>query len=88
MFRIYQESLTNVARHADARRIDSKLSVEGNVLKLAIHDDGKGIDPLILDNPKSLGLIGMVERAEGVGGSVTFSPHPEKGTDVVLTVPL
>jgi signal transduction histidine kinase len=88
VFRIFQESLTNVARHANARRIDSKLSVEGNVLKLEIHDDGKGIDPSILDNPKSLGLIGMVERAESVGGLVTFKPHPQQGTDVVLTVPL
>lgn len=88
VFRIFQEALTNVARHADARRIDSTLSVEGNVLKLMIHDDGKGIAPSILDNPKSLGLIGMMERAESVGGSVTFKPHSQKGTAVVLLVPL
>jgi signal transduction histidine kinase len=88
VFRIFQEALTNVARHADARRVDSKLSVEGNALKLAIHDDGKGIDPTVLENPKSLGVIGMVERAESVGGRITFTPHPQKGTDVVLTVPL
>ena len=88
VFRIFQEALTNVARHAGARRIDCKLSVDKNILKLEIHDDGKGIDPSILDHPKSLGLIGMVERAESVGGLVTFSAAPAKGTDVVLTVPL
>lgn len=87
-FRIFQEALTNIARHAEAQRIDSKLSVENNVLKLAIHDDGMGIDPAILKNPKSLGLIGMMERAASVGGQVTFTPHPHKGTDVVLAVPL
>jgi len=87
-FRIFQESLTNVARHANARRVDSKLSVEANVLKLAIHDDGKGIDPSIIENPKSLGLIGMMERAESVDGLVVFTRHPHQGTDVILTVPL
>lgn len=87
-FRIYQESLSNVARHAEAKRIDSSLSVEDRLLVLRVHDDGKGIDPLASDDPKSLGLIGMAERAEIIGGHVTFEPSPQKGTDVVLTAPL
>ena len=87
-FRIFQEALTNVVRHAEARRVDARLSVEGNVLRLVIHDDGKGIDPAVLGAPTSLGLVGMLERAEHVGGDVIFTSLPNKGTDVVLTVPL
>lgn len=87
-FRIFQEALTNVARHAEAQHIEARCSVEGNALKLCVHDDGKGIDPSVLDAPTSIGLIGMLERAENVGGTVTFQRSPEKGTDVILTVPL
>lgn len=87
-FRIYQESLTNVARHAEAQRIDSGVFIDDNVLVLSVHDDGKGIDPSVADDPKSLGLIGMIERAENVGGHVAFNPHLKKGTDVIFTVPL
>lgn len=87
-FRIFQESLTNVARHADARRIDSRVSCDKHLLRLMIHDDGKGIDPAVADDPKSLGLLGMLERAEHVGGEVVFLRNPDKGTDVILTVPL
>lgn len=87
-FRIFQESLTNIARHAEAHRIDSRVSCDKNLLRLMIHDDGKGIDPAAADDPKSLGLIGMLERAEHVGGEVVFLRHPDKGTDVILTVPL
>lgn len=87
-FRIFQESLTNVARHAEAGRIDASLSVSGNVLKLIVHDDGKGMDSTAIEDPKSLGLLGMLERAENVGGLVVFTRNPQKGTDVTLTVPL
>lgn len=87
-FRIFQEALTNVARHAGAQRIDASISVINNILRLSIHDDGRGIDPKLVDDPKSLGLLGMLERADHVGGHVTFSPHPDRGTNVVLTVPL
>ena len=87
-FRIFQESLTNIARHAGATRIDSSLKVDENVLILTIHDDGKGIDALELDDPKSLGLIGMVERAENVGGTVIFRRADDKGTEVILMIPL
>lgn len=88
VFRIFQEALVNVARHAEARRIVSKLSVRDHVLTLEIHDDGKGINPSAFTDPKSLGLMGMNERAENVGGQVVVSPNPVKGTDVILTVPL
>lgn len=87
-FRIYQESLSNIARHANAKRIDSGLTVENGILTLSVHDDGNGIDPSAADDPKSLGLIGMMERAENVGGVMAFKRHSERGTEVILTVPL
>ena len=87
-FRIFQESLTNVARHAEAKRIDASLSVSGGVLKLVVTDDGTGIDPSVIEDPQSLGLIGMLERAANVGGLVVFNHLPENGTSVTLTIPL
>lgn len=87
-FRIYQESLSNVARHADAHRIDSALSLAGDSLVLNVHDDGKGIDPAAASEAKSLGLVGMMERAANVGGTISFRRHPEKGTDVVFAAPV
>lgn len=88
VFRIFQEALTNVARHAEARKVDAAISVSDQRLMLVVHDDGKGIDPSVVENPRSLGLIGMLERAENVGGQVVFARHPEKGTVVTLTLPL
>jgi signal transduction histidine kinase len=88
VFRIFQESLTNVARHAQAHRIEVAFDVSGAVLELVIHDDGIGIDPSAIDHPKSLGLIGMIERAESVGGWIRFEQASGKGTTVTLTIPL
>jgi signal transduction histidine kinase len=51
-------------------------------------DDGRGIDPRLVENPQSLGLIGMRERAENVGGKVIFRRNSVKGTEVILTIPL
>jgi signal transduction histidine kinase len=88
VFRIFQESLTNVARHADAKRIDAKLSASDGVLKLVVTDDGKGIDLSDIEDPQSLGLMGMLERAANVGGLVVFKHLPQNGTSVTLTIPL
>ena len=63
VFRIFQESLTNVARHAEASEIRCDFLVEGEQVVLRISDNGKGISPDALANPKSLGLLGMQERA-------------------------
>ena len=88
IFRIFQESLTNVARHAKARKVEAGFSSDGEVLTLKVRDDGVGMDLSVLDDPQSLGLMGMLERAESIGGSVVVDSHPQKGTEVVLTVPL
>jgi len=87
-FRIFQESLTNVARHAQAGRIDAECSTRGDVLTLTIQDDGVGIDPTLVEHPASLGLVGMLERAADVGGKVEIDASAGHGTKVVLTVPL
>jgi len=88
VFRIFQESLTNVARHAHAAAVDASLSAEDGLMKLRVLDDGDGIPAAVMDDPKSLGLIGMLERAEHIGGSLTVRRRPQKGTEVILTVPL
>jgi len=87
-FRIFQEALTNVARHAKARHVDADISIRNQLLRLVVHDDGCGIDPAVVEDPKSLGLIGMLERAEHVGGRVVFSRDPQRGSLVTLTIPL
>lgn len=87
-FRIFQESLTNVARHSKAKRIEPECSVLDGVLTLRVRDDGVGIDPFVAENPTSLGLVGMLERAADVGGKVDFNSASGKGTEVVLTIPI
>ena len=87
-FRIFQESLTNVARHAEAGRIDAECSTRGDVLTLTVQDDGVGIDARVIERPDSLGLVGMLERAADVGGKVVFDTSAGHGTKVVLTIPL
>jgi signal transduction histidine kinase len=87
-FRIFQEALTNVARHAEARVIEAACSTRGGVLNLTVCDDGKGISPDAAGNPESLGLMGMLERAADVEGKVEFDSPSGRGTRVVLTIPL
>ena len=87
-FRIFQESLTNVARHAEASRIDAKCSTQEEVLTLTVSDDGVGLDPAGDEVPGSLGMIGMLERAADAGGKVEFKGASNQGTQVILTIPL
>jgi PAS domain S-box-containing protein len=87
MFRICQESLTNVARHAAASRVSITLDpVDGGVC-MAISDDGKGLDPQRADR-KTLGLIGMKERALMMGGRLELGNGEIKGFRLAVTVPL
>ena len=87
-FRIFQECLTNVARHAQAGRVDASCGVEEGVLELRVKDDGVGLDPAAIRNPHSLGLAGMLERAADNGGEITFEALPQKGAGIVLRIPL
>jgi PAS domain S-box-containing protein len=87
-YRIAQEALTNVARHSAAARVDVSLwSREGSLL-LSVEDNGRGIDPRALAESRGLGVAGMRERAELIGGSLAVRSRPGGGTRVELTIPL
>ena len=86
LFRILQESLTNVARHADARRVWIHLRYAEQELELRIADDGRGLSPDEI-RTSSLGLLGMKERAEAIGGSVRLESS-EHGTTITARVPV
>ncbi|MBI5397387.1 MAG: PAS domain S-box protein, partial [Verrucomicrobia bacterium] len=86
-YRICQEALTNVARHAAATEVEIELRAETGAWLLEIHDNGKGIAAAKLTDPHSLGLIGMQERARHLGGEVSIGPGAEGGTVVRLRIP-
>jgi len=87
LFRVLQESLTNVARHANAGAVEVKLSSSHAETRLQIRDDGKGIEPASMHKSGSFGLLGMRERAAMVGGALTIAGSPGAGTTIVMTVP-
>ena len=87
-FRILQESLTNVARHAKATRVIIRLAQSPALLTLEVSDNGVGLSPEELEGTMSLGLIGMRERALACGGEFSISGKPGRGTTVFLRVPL
>jgi len=87
IFRIFQETLTNIARHAQATEAEVELRENENEIVLEVSDNGKGISQEELRNPASLGLLGMKERAALLGGQINFSPGPKRGTVVTLRVP-
>ncbi len=86
IFRIFQESLTNIARHAKAHEVKATLSASDGFLKMEIADDGKGFDTTA--QRKTLGLLGMKERAIMIGGDLNIRSTPGRGTTVVITVPV
>ncbi len=88
MFRVLQESLTNVARHANASRVNVVLSGANGALVLKVQDDGKGIAPGEERKSGSFGLLGMRERMQALGGQVTLRSSPGEGTTVEVSVPL
>lgn len=85
LFRIVQESLTNVVRHAGASRVDISLDCQDGLHTLTIADDGRGFDPGA--GGPGLGLVGMRERAYMCGGLLELSSRPGEGTVVVARVP-
>jgi PAS domain S-box-containing protein len=88
VFRIYQEALTNVARHAEATEIDASLEQYNGNLILKVHDNGKGFDEAAIANKNTLGLTGMKERASMFGGMIIIESRMGRGTTVFLQVPL
>jgi signal transduction histidine kinase len=87
VFRIFQEALTNVARHAEASRVDVSFEIDGDWLRLEVFDDGKGIGPDAM-TPGSLGVLGIRERARRLGGTAKVAAGPAGGTVVSMRVPL
>ncbi len=88
LFRIFQESIINTARHANATKILIQLKEERDTLILEIKDNGKGITLSQVNDPKSLGLLGMKERAIIFGGSVEIKSSMNDGTTVRAIIPL
>jgi len=87
VFRICQEALTNVIRHANATRVDLRLTQSYGHLILTVRDNGRGISENEI-NSLSIGLVGMKERAVEVGGEVFIFGLPSHGTTVIMKVPL
>jgi signal transduction histidine kinase len=88
IYRIVQEALTNVARHSNAARVEIRLREREDEILLEIRDDGGGITRAQIDDPASLGLIGIRERADLAGGAVEFEGVDGRGTIVSLRIPL
>jgi two-component system, NarL family, sensor histidine kinase UhpB len=86
-FRNFQESLTNVVRHANACRVDVRLWQDEANLWMEIKDNGRGISEAELSNTRSIGLLGMRERAALLGGEVIISGTPGQGTAVRVRIP-
>jgi signal transduction histidine kinase len=91
LYRVAQEALTNVARHAQASQVDVKLGKLDGTVCIRISDDGKGFQTELTVRGKKderLGLLGMRERLETVGGKFTVTSAPGKGTTILAQVPL
>jgi signal transduction histidine kinase len=87
LYRIVQEALTNVARHARARRVQVKLECASGAVVLEVADDGIGIPPMMLDNPGTLGLVGMRERAAALGADFQVRGGHGSGTSIRVVLP-
>jgi two-component system sensor kinase len=94
LFRIAQEALTNVARHAGAKCVEVKLESSGDEIRLTVHDDGRGLaGPSAPEAPQAgrpgpLGMIGMRARARSAGGDVTVRSRPGEGVSIEVRVPI
>jgi PAS domain S-box-containing protein len=88
VFRLVQESMTNIARHARASEVSISAVQEDAVLQVLVEDNGVGFDPKVVRERRGFGLYGMRERALALGGSVRFESAPGAGTKVRIEIPL
>lgn len=88
VFRIIQEALTNVTRHANASRVDVTVRHEGAMIALEVADDGIGIMPQLVGGVRSLGLVGMRERAVACGGTFKVRGEAGRGTAIIVQIPV
>jgi two-component system sensor histidine kinase UhpB len=87
VFRIFQETLTNIAKHANAATVKVNFAVADDEVKLEVSDDGSGLDPDALSKPDSFGLRGMRERVTELSGTLDIASSPGAGTTLKLTLP-
>ncbi|RXK57537.1 PAS domain S-box protein [Lacibacter luteus] len=88
LFRIYQESMTNIARHSEATEATVELEEHDNIITMRISDNGKGFDIGVVGKRKTLGLLGMKERAEMMGGSFEINKHSGGGVQIEVQLPM
>ncbi len=88
IFRIFQEAMTNILRHADATRVQATLKNSAKGIHLKVKDNGTGITADQATNPMSLGILGIRERVRFWGGKSSFSGSPGKGTAVTVSIPI
>jgi len=90
IYRIVQEALTNVAKHAEASRVAVRVQVSRDGIVAIVTDDGRGFDvPAVIGSrERGLGLFGMQERVSLVGGTLRIGSAPEQGTEVEIHIPV
>lgn len=88
VFRIIQEALNNVAKHAEASHVKVLLETQANTICAIIRDDGLGFDPDTAEEENSFGIRGMKERTDLLGGSININSAPGKGTEIFLRIPV
>ena len=88
MFRIFQEMLSNVGRHAQASAIDIAIDVQDEMLQLRVRDNGVGATRQALEAPTAYGVMGMRERARQLGGRLSITSEPGQGSCLQLLIPL
>ncbi|MBF0458848.1 MAG: PAS domain S-box protein [Nitrospirae bacterium] len=89
LYRVFQESVTNVLRHADAEKVRIRLRDEGESIIMEVEDNGRGIDEAMMYDFKSLGIVGMRERVSLVGGKLDINKGPSGiGTKITVLIPL
>ncbi len=88
IFRIYQELLTNIARHANASQVKAELTMDKSQLYFRLTDNGIGFNPELIKNKKTLGLLGIKERSLLLGGTYEFESAPGKGSVTSISIPI
>lgn len=88
VYRIFQESMTNVIRYSSATEVNINFGVINGVLMLKVSDNGRGIEQEEMNSPKSLGITGMKERASACGGQLVIKTEKGKGTTLITLIPV
>lgn len=88
IFRIFQEAMTNVIRHAKATKVAVRLEEKGGQIVLTVNDNGRGVTDSEKNDPRSFGLIGIRERIHFFGGEVRITGTRNKGTSLLITIPV